>query len=103
MGFPSPDNYRLQLLENRGALRHETPTSAKSEVLPLHDPVSQRAIEFIKAHYAEDLSLRGMARLLEVSDRHLRQRFRESVGVTPIRHLVDYRVERAKNPISDSR
>ncbi|MGH9437478.1 MAG: helix-turn-helix domain-containing protein [Terriglobia bacterium] len=92
----------LYLRESRSALRHETPTSAKSDVLPLHDPVSQKAIEFIKAHYAEDLRLRGMARFLGVSDRHLRQRFRESVGVTPIRYLVDYRVERAKNLICDS-
>lgn len=92
----------LYLRQSRGTPRHDVPTSAEREALPVHDGVSRRAIEFIKAHYAEDLSLQDLAHLLGVSDRHFRQRFRESVGIPPIRYLVNYRAEMAKGLISES-
>ncbi|MDE3181506.1 MAG: helix-turn-helix transcriptional regulator [Acidobacteriota bacterium] len=92
----------LYLRQSHGTSRHDVPTSAEREALPVNDVVSRRAIKFLKAHYAEDLSLQDLARLLGVSDRHLRQRFRESVGIAPIRYLVNYRVEMAKGLISNS-
>ncbi|MGH9355538.1 MAG: AraC family ligand binding domain-containing protein, partial [Terriglobia bacterium] len=50
--------------------------------------MSRKAIDFIHQHYAEDLKVWRIARALGVSDRHLRQRFKESVGMPPMRYLT---------------
>ncbi|MGH9401314.1 MAG: helix-turn-helix domain-containing protein [Terriglobia bacterium] len=92
----------LYLRQDRGRLAKETRVVDERQDLLENDLVSQKAIEFIKAHYAEDLSLEHLARHVGVSDRHLRQRFKESAGLSPMRYLVRYRVDAAKNLISYS-
>ncbi len=66
------------------------------------DTVSKRVLEFIQQHYAEDLHLEEIARALGVSDRRIRQKFQESVGIPPMRYLLQCRVEQAKELINYS-
>lgn len=72
-----------------------------SEELP-GDDVVRRALEFIRSHYAEDLDLPRIADRLQRSDRHIRQHFEECLGVPPMRYLVQYRIQRAKELIQYS-
>ncbi|MGH9354105.1 MAG: helix-turn-helix domain-containing protein [Terriglobia bacterium] len=92
----------LYLREDRGRLAKETHVVDERQELLENDLVSRKAIEFVKAHYAEDLSLEQLARHVGVSDRHLRHRFKESVGFSPMRYLACYRIDAAKNLISYS-
>ncbi|MBI1765290.1 MAG: helix-turn-helix transcriptional regulator [Acidobacteria bacterium] len=66
------------------------------------DAVSKRIVEFIQQHYAEDVHLPEIARALGMSDRRIRQKFQESVGVPPMRYLLQCRVEHAQELISYS-
>jgi AraC-like DNA-binding protein len=66
------------------------------------DAVSKRVVEFIQQHYAEDVHLPEIARVLGVSERRIRQKFQESVGIPPMRYLLQCRVEQAKELINYS-
>ncbi|MGH9396470.1 MAG: helix-turn-helix domain-containing protein, partial [Terriglobia bacterium] len=92
----------LYLRQDQGRVARETHVVDERQELLENDLVSRKAIEFIKAHYAEDLSLDQLAHHAGVSDRHLRHRFKESVGLSPMHYLVCYRVDTAKNLISYS-
>lgn len=101
------DAYLLEFLISY--LRESTGKSSLPEVteetvlpIPQSDDLTQRTMEFIKRHYAEDLTGERIAQSLGVSDRYLRQRFKESVGMPPIHYLARYRVEKAKERIKYS-
>jgi AraC-like DNA-binding protein len=66
------------------------------------DALSKRVVDFIEQHYAEDVHLPAIARTLGVSDRRIRQKFQESVGIPPMRYLLQCRVEQAKELINYS-
>jgi AraC-like DNA-binding protein len=66
------------------------------------DPLSRRVVEYIREHYAKEVSPELIARELGVTDRHIRQRFHQSMGLPPMRYLLQYRVERARELISYS-
>jgi signal transduction histidine kinase/CheY-like chemotaxis protein/ABC-type sugar transport system substrate-binding protein len=55
-----------------------------------------KAMAFIHAHYAEQVSRRDIAAHVGLSERHLDRCFRQEVGVTPITYLNRYRVRQAK-------
>jgi AraC-like DNA-binding protein len=74
-------------------------TSPELEPEPVADPVTQRALEFISAHYAEDLDLQHIARAVQKSGRYLRLRFEEFVGMSPMRYLLHYRIQKSKDLI----
>jgi transcriptional regulator GlxA family with amidase domain len=69
---------------------------------PPRDDLARRAIEFIKANYAADLSLKQIAEAVGRSDRRVRQRFEASLGAPPMRYLAQYRVRKAKELIQYS-
>ncbi|MGH9583809.1 MAG: helix-turn-helix domain-containing protein, partial [Bryobacteraceae bacterium] len=75
---------------------------AELEREPVADPVSERAVEFIRAHYAEDLDLQCIAQAAGKSDRYLRLRFEEFVGTSPMRYLLHYRIQKSKELIRHS-
>lgn len=62
----------------------------------LTDAVARRAVEYLHQHYARPLTLRELARVLGVSERHLRARVADALGQTPLRYLAQYRIDRAK-------
>lgn len=98
------DAYLIQILIH--FLRLDKQASGESspdvEQEPVPDPVTQRAIEFISAHYGEDLDLRHIARAVQKSDRYLRLRFEEFVGMSPMRYLLHYRIQKSKELIRRS-
>lgn len=55
-----------------------------------------RIIDYIKANLAKDLSILDLATLAGMSESYFSRSFKQSVGVTPYRYLIQQRVERAK-------
>jgi AraC family transcriptional regulator len=57
----------------------------------------RQALEYIKAHLTEDLSLGEIATELEMSQYYFCQLFKRSTGMTPHQYLIRQRIERAKD------
>lgn len=60
-----------------------------------------RALSCIERCYAEPLTLEELAGEANMSVRSLQRRFREAVGVTPFRRLLEVRISRAKALLRD--
>lgn len=98
------DAYLMQILIHFLRLDNQAAGEAalRSEQEPVADPVTQRALDFISAHYGEELDLRHIARAVQKSDRYLRLRFEEFVGMSPMRYLQHYRIRKSKELIRSS-
>ncbi|HET7656788.1 MAG TPA: AraC family transcriptional regulator [Bacillales bacterium] len=59
-------------------------------------PIVHRAIEFIQAHYQENLNLEILASSLNVSKYHLHRVFKQATGRTPTEYVHDVRMEKAR-------
>jgi len=66
------------------------------------DWIVQQAAQFIHDHHAEDCSLLHLSRVVGRSDRHLRQHFKDVLGVSPRRYLLQYRIQKAQQLIEFS-
>lgn len=66
----------------------------------LTDAVARRAVRYLHQHYAHQLTLRELSRVLGISERHLRTRVQQALGQSPPRYLAQYRVDRAKDLIA---
>ncbi|NMG08009.1 AraC family transcriptional regulator [Brasilonema sp. UFV-L1] len=56
----------------------------------------QLAIDYINAHLDQDIKLADIAELLGVSHYYFCHLFKQSVGMTPHKYLIQQRIERAK-------
>jgi AraC family transcriptional regulator len=70
---------------------------------PLHDYQGgmpkrkmQQAIAYIHAHLAEDLTIAAIADELEMSQYYFSRLFKQSIGVSPYRYVMEQRIEAAK-------
>jgi AraC-like DNA-binding protein len=81
---------------------HDDLQSDPLEQEPAGDWIVQRAARFIREHHADDCSLMQVARIVGRSDRHVRQRFKSTLGVSPRRYLLQYRIHRAQELIEYS-
>lgn len=61
-----------------------------------------QAIDFIHKHYAEDITVNFIAEKLNISHSYLSQIFTKEMGISPIKYLVAYRIQKAKELISSS-
>ena len=52
-------------------------------------------VTYMEKHYQEPLSLQQLSGLISCNDQYLCRFFREIAGVSPIRYLISYRLERA--------
>jgi AraC family transcriptional regulator len=60
-------------------------------------PQAQRRIrEYVLAHLQENISIRTLATLVDLSESHFVRAFKQSVGVTPHRFLLQCRVMRVQ-------
>lgn len=64
------------------------------------DAIARRAVQYLHDHHAEALTIKKVARILGVSERHLRTKLEEALGQTPHRYLAEYRIDRAKDLIT---
>jgi AraC family transcriptional regulator len=61
----------------------------------------RRVLDYITAHLDEDLSLAELARTAGMSPHHFAVLFRQRMGTSPHRHVVEQRIERAKHLLRD--
>ena len=62
----------------------------------------RRVKEYIDANLEEDLSLSELASVAELSQYHFARSFRKTVGVTPQQYVMQQRIERAKELLSNA-
>lgn len=60
----------------------------------------RRVFDCIEAHLGEDISMNDLAAAAELSPLYFARAFRIETGVTPHRHLLERRIERAKKLLS---
>lgn len=69
-----------------------------------HTDTDVRALQsHIASHFAQPLTLEGMARQIHVSVRTLQRRFLAAVGMTPMQYLQGVRIERSKDLLETER
>ncbi|WP_052144544.1 helix-turn-helix domain-containing protein [Halalkalibacter okhensis] len=62
-----------------------------------------QAIDFIHNHYADEITVNYIAENLNISNSYLSQMFTKEMGISPIKYLVSYRIQKAKELISSSK
>ncbi len=83
--------WTLTQLVRRHADQRPVPTTLGNE----HDALAQSQA-YIRAHYAEDISLETLALVAHLSPFHLSRLFRERLGLPPHAYLNQIRINRAK-------
>ncbi|WP_394232295.1 helix-turn-helix transcriptional regulator [Niallia oryzisoli] len=66
------------------------------------NPFVLQAIDFIHKHFADDITVNFIAENLTISNSYLTQMFTKEMGLSPIKYLVAYRIQKAKELISSS-
>ena len=56
----------------------------------------KRVLDFIKANFADSISLEDLAKQAGLSPHHFSRVFKATIGKTPMQFVVSYRVEQAK-------
>ena len=78
-------------------LRTLNPLQKKGRTSLSHHYVSvQRIIEYIHAHYVENMAVTDLCQLVAVSERTLQNAFQEATGLTMRQYLMSYRLHRAR-------
>jgi len=82
-------------LDRRGVLVGEQMHSSGA----VHDRKMVRVGEYIRAHYAENISLDDLAALVGYSRSYLVRAFKKTFGMTPYAYLINCRVQRARHAL----
>lgn len=69
---------------------------------PVGDWIVQQAVQFIRDNHAEDVDAIDIAKVVGRSDRYVRQHFKETLGISPRRYLLEYRIQKAQDLIQFS-
>jgi AraC family transcriptional regulator len=81
-----------------------TSTPARTPIqrggLPIHQ--LRRVEDYVAAHLAENISIQGLAGLLELSSSHFAHVFKESMGMTPLQFVTRQRITRAQQLIRET-
>jgi AraC family transcriptional regulator len=62
----------------------------------------QQVIDYVNANLAQDISLTELAKLVQMSSYHFGRLFKQSIGVSPYRYLIERRIERAKSLLTNT-
>ncbi|CAN5476272.1 hypothetical protein BH09VER1_BH09VER1_26930 [soil metagenome] len=66
-----------------------------SQLRLMVDERISRAVEILQSHHTEEMTLPSLAKLCGMSRASLASKFTEAVGESPIRYLINYRLDRA--------
>jgi AraC family transcriptional regulator len=87
-----------QLLRAHGGAR-AAPQRARGG---LSDGRLRKVLEYIDAHLAAPMSLADLARMVELGTYHFAHQFKQSVGISPHRHVLQRRIEWSKSLLRDT-
>ncbi|HEY3377835.1 MAG TPA: helix-turn-helix transcriptional regulator, partial [Armatimonadota bacterium] len=80
----------LQLLTDLARYYQDSPRKPSAQLVQLGAVISK-----IEQDYALPLTIRELAEIANMSERHLARRFREGVGLSPIDYLLHRRIRHA--------
>ncbi len=69
----------------------------------LHENAIKEVCEFIRTHYEQDLSLRRLSSVTRLSPFYFQRLFLQNTGVSPHEYLVQYRIKKARELLSQGR
>ncbi|HWL53214.1 MAG TPA: substrate-binding domain-containing protein [Chthoniobacteraceae bacterium] len=73
-----------------------------SQLRMMADERISRAVEILQTRYTERLTLAALAKLCGMSRASFEAKFVEAIGVSPIRYLINYRLERANYLLAET-
>jgi AraC family transcriptional regulator len=68
--------------------------------LPIHH--LRKVEDYVAAHLAEEISVEGLAGLIELSPSHFAHVFKETTGMTPLQFVTRQRITRAQQLIRET-
>ena len=68
--------------------------------MPIHQ--LRKVEDYVTAHLAEDISIEGLAELVELSPSHFAHVFKETTGMTPLQFVTRQRITRAQQLIRET-
>jgi AraC-like DNA-binding protein len=80
-------------------VRHGTPRPFVIQDTPNRKYV-RIAKEFIEEHYVDNLTLKEIARVVNISPFHLLRMFKAETGLAPHAYLTQYRIRKARHSLS---
>jgi AraC family transcriptional regulator len=92
-----------QLFASYVAEKYTTASSEKRELrggLPIRQ--LQKVGDFVTEHLAEEISVEGLAQLVELSPFHFSRVFKQSTGMSPLQFVVRERITRAQQLIRET-
>lgn len=81
---------------------HYLQSDAQAGVAAVKNPLINKAIKYIQKNYAEDISLITLSQYLNISSVYLSQLFKKELGTSPIKFIINYRIERAKELLKET-
>lgn len=60
------------------------------------------AVDYIHAHFAENISLQTISQVVGMSQYHFVRSFKQTIGVSPYQYLIQQRIDRAKQLLQKS-
>jgi AraC family transcriptional regulator len=82
-----------------------TKTVGRSQIhrggMPIHQ--LRKVEDHVSAHLAEDISIDGLAELVELSPSHFAHVFKETTGMTPLQFITSQRITRAQQLIRETK
>jgi LacI family transcriptional regulator len=73
-----------------------------SDLSAVEDPVLRRALEYLRMHFHEDISIKTVCGILRINRRTFELKCREILGRSPKKELSRLRVEKAKSLLKQS-
>lgn len=62
----------------------------------------KRTVTYMKEHFTEKVTLQELAKAAQCNPQYLCHFFKEIVGVSPVQYLIAYRIEKAKEMLTDT-
>lgn len=104
--IPVPVNRQYSSIEiecgNLCSAIQQLQSDAQAGVAAVKNPLINKAIKYIQKNYAEDISLITLSQHLNISSVYLSQLFKKELGISPIKFIINYRIERAKELLKET-
>jgi AraC-like DNA-binding protein len=81
-------------------MRHARPLTGNPPVHRQHHAI-KTVMEYMDAHFGENISLKSLAHLVNLSPFYLTRLFRQEIGISPHKYLTQLRINKARTMLID--
>lgn len=104
--IPSQVNWQYSSIEigygNLSSAIYRLQSDPQAGIPKVKNPLINKAIKYIQKNYAEDISLITLSQHLNISSVYLSQLFKKELGISPIKFIINYRIDRAKELLKET-